>query len=200
MNFFKILQGNKSQSDLALFKHFGLEKWWLSSFDEGERKDIIKEGAVLFDEQEHYNKSSAKILYLLAGYVNTKNTQKYKSLALRILEKAQELSDDFLELFKIKSQLIKIYYERRNDTEEIFNKTVELCNSQINISNEVLKIYRNQAEAMKKINSLSHPGYEKLALIKAEKGEKKQALNLIKQAEKEGWSGEWEKLKDKILE
>lgn len=196
MNFFKILQGNKSQSDLALFKHFGLEKWWLGSFDEGERKDIIKEGAVLFTEQEHYNKSSAKMLYLLAGYVNTRNTQKYKSLALRILEKAEELSKDALELFKIKSQLIKIYYERKNDTEELFNKTVELCNSQINLSEEVLEIIQNKDGNQK--NYLSHPGYEKLVVIKAEQGEKEEALNLLEQAEDEGWSGEWEKLKEKI--
>ncbi len=200
MNFLKILQGKKSHRDFTLFKKFNLEDWWMSSFDDTERKEIAKEGAVLFHEQEHHNKSSAKMLYLLAGYVNTKNTQKYKSLALRILEKAEELSKDSLELFKIKSQLIKIYYERKNDTEELFNKTVKLCISQINLSNEVLKNYKNQPEILKSVNCLSHPGYEKLALIKAEQGERKEALNLIKQAEKQGWSGEWEKIKDKILE
>ncbi|MFW6001421.1 MAG: hypothetical protein ACOCQE_03525 [Halanaerobium sp.] len=197
MKIFNIFKHNNDDLKFDFFKKHGLEKWWQSEFTADEREYIKSESSMLLDSRYNFDKSPAEILYLLAGYVNTKNTKGHQYLAQLLLEKAVQLADDPLILFIIYSQLIKLYFEHRNDAEEIRFKVIELCKKQINLSEEVLNLLKKN-ELSEKITEFEHEGYQKLALLNIEDGESEKAEELLTKAKAEGWTGNWDKLELKL--
>jgi hypothetical protein len=193
-NFFKKHNDDRKND---FFKKHNLEEWWLSEFTVEEREYIKSESSVLLDSRYNNDKKPSETLYLLAGYVNTKNTKGYQHLALSILDKAARLEDDPIILFKIYSQLIKLHFEHRNDAEEIREKLIELCKKQIEISN-IIQDSLKEDEFREKFLKSEHQGYQKLAVLNIENGELEKAEELISRAKEEGWKGSWEKLELKI--
>jgi len=178
----------KDNKNIEIFEKFGLKEWWEDSFNSSEREIIISESSIILDYQYSSEISISRTLYLLAGYVNTKNTYKHKNLTLRILEKADELSDDPLELFPIYSQMIKIYFNRRNDREEYLSKTIKFCNKQIDLADDFKKELIKNSKYINDLKKLNNPGYGKLAIIERERGNKERAEKLIAEAEDKGWN------------
>jgi hypothetical protein len=194
---FNLFKNNNDDLEFDFFKKHNLEKWWQSEFTEEEREYIKSESSMLLDSRYNFDKSPAEILYLLAGFVNTKNTKGHQYLAQLILEKSAQLADDPVILFITYSQLIKLYFERRNDAEEIRIKLIELCKKQINISEEVLSLLKKN-DLREKISEFEHQGYQKLATLKFEDGNLDEAEELITKAKAEGWTGSWDKLELKL--
>lgn len=183
---------------LNFFQKHNLEEWWLSDFTVEEREYIKSESSVLLDSRYNYNKSPGETLYLLAGYVNTKNTKGHQYLAQLILDKAAQLEDDPVILFKIYSQLIKLYFEHRNDAEEMKERLIKLCKKQIEISKLVLELLNKKDNSNEKNFKLEHQGYQKLAFLNIENGELEKAEDLINKAREEGWNGSWGVLEHKL--
>ncbi len=194
LNFFK---KNEDEFKTDFFQKNNLKEWWLSEFTVEEREYIKSESSVLLDSRYNHNKSPAETLYLLAGYVNTKNTEGHQYLAQLILDKACQLTDDPIIKFKICSQLINLHFEHRNDAEEIKLKIIKLCKEQIELS-ELLLNSSNRDESMERVFKLEHQGYQKLAVLNIENGEFEKAEELINKAKEEGWNGSWDKLEVKL--
>ena len=197
MKIFNFFKKNNDDLNFDFFKKHNLEEWWLSEFTEEERDYIKSESSMLLDSRYNLDKSPAEILYLLAGYVNTKNTKGHQYLAQLILEKAAQLADDPVILFIIYSQLIRLYFEHRNDADEIRMELIELCKKQINISEEVLNLLKKNA-LREKISQFEHHGYQKLAILRIEDGKIGEAEEIITKAKAEGWSGSWDNIELKI--
>lgn len=198
MKIFGFFKKDNDDRIIDFFKKNNLEEWWLSEFTAEEREHIISESSILLDSRYNYDKSTGEVLYLLAGYINTKNTEGYQHLALLILNKAVNITDDPLILFKIYSELINLNFEHRHDAEEIKVRIIELCREQIELSASVLELLNRDDDSDKKTSILEHPGYQKLAVLKIEDGELEQAEELIKKAKEEGWQGSWEELEIKL--
>lgn len=140
MKIFNFFKRNNDQYKNDFFQKNDLEDWWLSEFNAAEREYITSESSILLDSRYNHNKPPEETLYLLAGYLNTKNTKGHYHLALMILDKAAQLADNPIILFKIYSQLIKLYFEQRSKSEKIKLKIIELCKKQIEISKNMINL------------------------------------------------------------
>ena len=196
MRFFDFLKKNKHQN-INFIKANNLEDWWNKNFNDRERKKIVSEGSNLLENDLNSKKTAARTLYLLAGNVMTKFYNKNPDVVIRLLKKAAELSDDPIELFEIYSQLIMLQYKEDEDQKNL-NKTIALCEKQIDISAEVLNSLKKDKSSDEEIDYPFHVGYQKLAEIKHQQGQKEEALNLIEQAKKDNWSGNWDHLLGKL--
>jgi hypothetical protein len=194
MTIFDFFKRNNDQYKNDFFQKNDLEDWWLSKFTNAERKYIMAESSTLLDSRYNHDKSPGKVLYLLAGYINTKNTKGYQHLAKLILDKAVQVENDPIILFKIYSQLIKLYFEQRNSSDEIKLKIIELCKKQIEISKSIINSYNNKEDLKDDFFDLEHQGYQKLAVLSIENGNLENAKKLIEEAKEEGWNGSWDKL------
>lgn len=89
--------------------------------------------------------------------------------------------------FALTEQAAEVFKQR---TDPVFRSKVErVCRSLIKMAPEAATAFLAQYP-----NSLlpGHQGYESLSQILAEDGKFKAAIDLCKQAEDEGWSGEWD--------
>lgn len=196
MKLFKFLKKGKHQN-INFIKANDLETWWNENFNESERKRIVSESANLFDDNYDSDRTAAITLYLLAGNVMTKFYNKNPDVVIRLLKKAAELSDQPIELFEIYSQLIMLQYKEDEDHKNL-DKTIALCKKQIDISAEVLNSLKKGKNSDEEIDYPFHTGYQKLAEIKYQQGQKEEALNLIEEAKKDNWSGNWDHLLSKL--
>lgn len=196
MKLFKFFTKRKHQN-INFIKANDLETWWNENFNESERKRIVSESANLFDDNYDSDRTAARTLYLLAGNVMTKFYNKNPDVVIRLLKKAAELSDQPIELFEIYSQLIMLQYKEDEDHKNL-DKTIALCKKQIDISAEVLNSLKKDKNSDEEIDYPFHTGYQKLAEIKHQQGQKEEALNLIEEAKKDNWSGNWDHLLSKL--
>ena len=188
----KVLDFFRKSKEYNFIKNNGLEDWWNNNFSERERKKIISESAYLL--QNNSKKTAARTLYLLAGNVITKFYNQNPEVVINILNKAAELSDEPMELFEIHSQLIKLYSDRENEDEKNREKIIKLCQKQIDISEDVLKILKSKDHEAQNSSYPAHIGYQKLALIRFREGNKEKAVHLLKKAKKENWKGNWDQI------
>ena len=190
MKIFNLFKRKKRSIDFI--KNNNLEEWWNNSFNEREKNRIVTESAGLLSESS--NRSTARTLYLMAGNVITKFYNQNPDVIIRILNKGAELAEDPVELFEIYSQLIKLHSERENEDGENSEQLIKLCKKQIDISEDVLKILKEQKDSGNKSGYPAHIGYQKLASIKFREGNKEKALNLINKAKRDNWKGNWDQM------
>jgi tetratricopeptide (TPR) repeat protein len=80
---------------------------------------------------------------------------------------------------------IKLYYSKRESSEECYRKAIEYCKKNIEFSKKyVLENDRNRFQ---------HYGYQQLAIIKEKEANYEEAIALCRDALQEGWYGDWEK-------
>src|SRR6056297_3668233 len=160
----KFLKKNKHKN-INFIKANNLGDRWNKNFNDRERKKIVSEGSNLLENDLDPNKTAARTLYLLAGNVMTKFYDKNPDVVSRLLKKAAELSNDPLELFEIYSQLIMLQY-KEDENQKNLNKTIALCEKQIEISAEVINKLKKDKNSDEEIDYPFHVGYQKLAEIK----------------------------------
>lgn len=199
---FNSLFSKKKQKIEGDIGYYGLTDWWLSEFSQQERDYIesvyhpmgtsldskpLTEGQIL--------NSSASASNFLNGLASWFTGPNYRYIAKKILDKAESLNTvstgfkDILDQHFTLSSMIPVYYRER-DTEGVLDKVIDLCKQQIALAPQSAKEFRKEYKGQA---LPSHVGYEQLIIIFAKQKNFEEAINLCKQAKKEGWSGDWDK-------
>lgn len=210
--------------------YYGLTDWWLSTFTEEERNHILQTFQPLGGSSESLIKgeiisTSQTAISLLSALAGWFNNDRDRTIAYRILKKAEDLitdKTDILDIHFLFSSRIKIYYRNRNRDQYALKEAIQGCKQQISIAPQVasafkkdyddrhnklktgfngdLELWDNSKQKYVKGRNLtysftlpSHTGYEQLAIILEKQKKYKEAINLIKQAQSEGWNGDWDK-------
>lgn len=190
-----------------MFKHFskiegpigyyGLSDWWLSVFTDAER-EYIESSYNTFDSelggrsltQGKFFGSSGTVSQLLWGLSTWfKNPNDY-FIADRILTKAEETAEDIIDFHYTYQQMIQIHYRMRDIYPEALNKAILACEKQIKIASDVAK---NMKKEYPNTPLPTHVGYTQLAIIFDKQKKYTEALQLVKQAKKQKWAGDWDK-------
>jgi tetratricopeptide (TPR) repeat protein len=184
--------------------HFGLEDWWLSVFSDEERQYIQSKfqplgssGDSLTSGEIGYTSETA--VGLLSGLSGWFSAAHDRHIAYRILEKAEELSSSctrILDVHFLYQGMMEIYYKDR-DRPECKAKAVYACRQQIALAPKAAEEFRL---SFKTSPLPCHTGYEQLVIILEKDGDYKEAIELCKQAEKQGWAGNWRQRIDRCQE
>lgn len=178
-------------------KYFGLSDWWSATFTKDEQKKIVSifqppggsgnnltEGDITF--------SSGSATSLLSGLSGWFKNEQDRTIAYRMLEKAEALSSKASTLdrhFMYQSK-IETYYRFRATDSFALARAMEGCKQQIAMSAEAAKAFRK--EYGDRILPM-HVGYQQLVIIKEKEGQLDEAIKISEQALKEGWGGDWER-------
>jgi hypothetical protein len=129
----------------------------------------------------------AGLLSALAGWFRKRED---KSIAFRIIEKAEELAPqaDVLDRHFLYQAKIQTYYPFRDEDDIALRRAIEACEQQIKISSEAAAAFREKYPGELPV----HVGYQQLAIIREKQGDFESAINISRRACEEGWSGDWE--------
>jgi tetratricopeptide (TPR) repeat protein len=189
----------------GLIKYYGLTDWWLATFTADERHKIVEtyqpmgftfESLVgeasdeLTEGEVHFSSGSAT--ELLSGLAGWFKNELDRRVAYRLLNKAEELSEEADVLVKhfMYQAKIQIYYRFRYVDDFALQKAVEACEQQISISDGAARAFKEEYGGQV---LPAHVGFEQLAIIREKDGRIEEAIGLCEQALKEGWSGNWER-------
>jgi hypothetical protein len=89
--------GQSPKPPAGFIKYFGLTDWWLATFTEKEREKIVSTfqplglspDPLIVGDITHASGTAAGLLSALSGWFRKRE---YKSIACRIIEKAEELA------------------------------------------------------------------------------------------------------------
>ena len=119
-----------------------------------------------------------------------------RHIARRILEKSEELSaGNVLDSHFTYSEMIPIYYRDRDTDPGAMDSAITACENQIALAPEAAKAF--QAEYPTDSELPSHRGFTQLAIIREKERDYAEAINLAREALKQGWAGDWEKRIDR---
>jgi len=186
--------GKSSKRAQGSIGYFGLEDWWLTAFCDDERQHIQRTFQPLGDSGDsltsgaisHTRQTAVGLLGALAGWFNGPED---RSIAHKILDKAVELSKDApaLGVHFLYQQMIQTYYKDREKS-EYMDKAVGACRKQIALAPHAACAFK--AEYSKEPLP-EHKGYKQLAIILEKQGRFQDAIELSRQAESQGWAGDW---------
>ena len=174
--------------------YFGLEDWWLTAFSDDERHhiqatfqplgssgDSLTSGTISSTTQ-----TAVGLLGALAGWFRKPED---RPIAHKILDKTAELSKNapLLDVHFLYQQMIETYYKDR-DKPEYMDRAVEACRQQIAIAPDAAKAFKAEYGGSP---LPAHRGYEQLAIILEKDGRFQDAITLSRQAESQGWAGDW---------
>ncbi|MFA5299351.1 MAG: hypothetical protein WC389_14270 [Lutibacter sp.] len=186
--------------------YFGLKDWWLNTFTSQEQDYIIGRfqplgmGGTNDLMAENISGTSQTAVGFLQNLSDWFNNKQDRDIAIKILEKAEELSelcienttenlteeeaDNIIAKHFLYHQIIKTYYPERNSKPNALEKAIEACQKQIALAPLVAKAFR------KKWNGEplpSHTGYNQLAIILKKQHKLQESEVLSEEAEKAGW-------------
>lgn len=180
--------------------YYNLQEWWLSTFTEEERNYIektfcqlgsnINEHSLTKGKISFSSQSCAGFLQCLSGWFNNKE---HREIAKKIIKKAYKEAikgNDILDLHFTLYQIQEINYPDRDIDPNALNIVIKACEEQIKIAPLAIKAFKKEYP---KQTLPSHGGYERLRIIYKKRGEFQKAIDLCKQAKKQGWSGCWDK-------
>jgi len=175
--------------------YFNLEEWWLSEFDENTREYIVEKYQPMGVPprslvEGRYDWTSANKASFLSGLAGWFQGPKDRHIARKIYKKALELintSDDPLDRHFLYQGLIQTYYKDR-DNPDYYNLAVEYCKKQIAMQSEAAKKWLKDYPE----DTLpAHHGYEQYAIILEKENRFDEAIEISKEADRNGWSGSW---------
>lgn len=208
--------------------YYGLQDWWLYSFTPEEQSYIVNKfqplgmtttNSLIKGSISWSSQSVVSFLQSLSGWFNN---PKDRHIAIRILQKAEQLSeqtpisDAKLRIFKKETileklstkeadrtldkhflyhQQIKTFYRERNSDPNALNKTIEACQKQISLAPLAAKAFRRK---WKSDPLPAHTGYEQLAIILEKQKNYHEALKICKEALKTKWNGDWERRLERL--
>lgn len=181
--------------------YYGLTEWWLIELTQIERSkisstfqplgasgDFLTSGAVLSISQH-----VVSFLGNLAGWFNNSEN---REIAKKILSKGESLakSGTPLDQHFFFQQMIEVYYKDRIEPTSL-QKAISACEQQIAIAPKAAKSFRTKH---KNLPLPSHKGYEQLVVILRKSAKFQEALDLCNKAKSEEWSGDWDKMIEKL--
>lgn len=103
-------------------------------------------------------------------------------------------------------ETIQSNYKLRNKLPGALEKAIAACNEQISIAPEVAQLFQQELEELNqssiKYNKPplpesapilpSHTGYTQLVIIREKQGRFAEAICLCREAQEQGWAGDWE--------
>jgi len=174
--------------------YFGLEDWWLTVFSDDERRyiqatfqplgstgDSLTTGVISY--------TTGTVVGLLSALAGWFRRPQDRAIAHKILDKAVALSEGapVLDVHFLYQQLIETYYKDRENT-EYMEKALEACRKQIALAPDAAKAFRAEYASSP---LPAHKGYQQLAIILEKEGRFQDAIILSRQAETQGWAGDW---------
>jgi hypothetical protein len=208
LNLFK----RKPKEVKGLIGAWGLSDWWLNEFttdeqnyivdklvknDMFQRGNILTEGDYYYDDSE-LHKQKASLFRTLGGYATNFQKPETRHIAYKFIEKAERLiseNSDVVDLHYYYHNKIGIYYRNRNEDNDALNKAIDACEHQIKIAFEAKKEIhkRDIQETGVTRYDIHHRGFTQLRIIEEKQGNYLKAIELAKEAMKQGWAGDWEK-------
>jgi hypothetical protein len=185
-------------------EYFGLSKWWLTEFTEDERKYIeakfqplsiefsVETGPRLGNtvgssltrgKIEESSGTAGGLLSALAGWFKAPGD---RSLGRKMLAKAEELSQDLLDLHFTYLGMIEVYYRDRDHEPGMLEEAIRACEKQISIAPRAAAQFR--AEFSHELPA--HTGFHQLAIIREKAGDFEEAVRLSQEASEMGWAGD----------
>ncbi len=179
--------------------YFGLTEWWTSSFSRAEQahmeaafcasgfprgaKPLTKDrGLVTFP-------TAAALLTVLGDRLS--ETPEDRGLALRVLAQAEERAsaeDDILGRYFVYHQMIRLYCKWKGEFPNAVDLIFAACHKQITLASDAARVLRK----LRPDKPLpTHLGYLQASALLEQEGRYQPAIELCKQAEAEGWSGNW---------
>lgn len=208
-NFFKKKDNKKIKGEIGYFK---LEDWWINSFNDDERNLILSvyspfgigvdgntnnQKSTLIDGNIQH--SSGNTLKFLVGFFSWFSKKEYyDSIAPKIISEIEYQISNFnypiLDLHFAYGSIMAFYYKNR-EKDDCYDKAIYYCKKQIELSKESAKEFIKEFGDR---NLPGHMGYKQLSIILEKEKKYEEALQLIKRANDEGWSGDWEKRIERI--
>lgn len=179
----------------------GLSRWWLETFTAEEREYMTRlyqpmglsnSRSLTEGEFLGIGRSTSGFLSTLAGWFNK---PKDRRLAVRLLEKAQQVGDgDVLDQHFLEQHLIQTYYPERDKDPSALGNAIAACERQIALAPKAAREFIRQFPARPDQPRLPrHVGFEQLAIIREKQGDFAGAIRLAEEARKQGWNGDWDK-------
>ena len=190
----------------------GLVDWWLSTFTEQERTYILTKFKPLIvgttipashavssgdvdsgddptplDQVINPDGSPAISFFGLATWFRSPQD---RHIARRILEKSEELSaGNVLDRHFTYSEMIPIYYRDRNEDPEALDLAIRACEKQIELGPQASRAFQAEYPTQE---LPTHRGFTQLAIIREKERNYPEAINLAREALRQGWAGDWE--------
>jgi len=174
---------------------YGLEQWWLKELNESERTEILStfqpmggDSDSLISGKISTNQKCSDFLATLAGWFKASD----RDLGYKILHKAEDSLDSnstVLEQHFTYNALIEFYYRDRDKGQRYLDKALKACRKQISISKAAIREFKKQDTNF----FPSHKGFHQLSIYAEKQKNYQEALNLAKQAQADGWQGDWDK-------
>jgi tetratricopeptide (TPR) repeat protein len=201
-------------------RFFNLVEWWLNDLSTDERQLIYdnfwtKHGGtvsqVIIHEDFSVDIEDVQVPETMANYliegsprssgsparflenIAASSYVKDLSFSRRVFEKAEELAlkaDDVLDLHFLYMHGLNRNYIERDRVEDALDKAIEYCEKQIALAPravEAFKVEFSQNEVP------GHTGFTQLAIIRDKQKRYAEAIELCKEALRQGWDGDWEK-------
>ena len=184
--------------------YYGLEDWWQDKFTEEERNIITNTyqpvgfGSDSLVKNEIQSSSQSKLAFL-SNLSSWFKKPEYYAISKKILEKAEtfvDKTDDILDLHLFYQNKIQVYYRNRDIDSNAFDLAIQACKKQISLSNESAKAFKKEFKG----NLPEHVGYKQLAIIRDKQKDYESVIQISKQANSEGWNGDWDKRIEKAMQ
>jgi hypothetical protein len=179
--------------------YFGLGSWWLATFSSKERRymEVLFRGREVPASVRPLTKdrgflgvqTTAGLLILLADKLS--NRPEDRPLACRVLAKAEERASsesDQLGLHFTYHQTIRLHLRWREQFRDASDLVFAACHKQMRLSPQAAEAFRRKypGEPLP-----IHLGYLNVASVLEQQGALARAIEICKQAQAEGWNGNW---------
>ena len=155
--------------------HFDLDQWWESEFSEEERKYIIdKKPEIIKGKYNNINKKPTQFLQETTQWFSNKEDT---NISLKLLDKAEELVEDKIDLHYLYNSKIKTLYKKRNENKEYIELCIKYCKKDI-------ELYINKLRHEYPFNEKNTrvPAFQRLAIIYEKRKEYQKAIEVCKKA------------------
>jgi hypothetical protein len=190
--------GKRSQATGEL-GYFGLTGWWISSFSAAEREYMeaafrtstlpANSKPLTRDRGRMVFQTAAGLLTVLADRLSEKPQD--RGLASRVLAKAEQRAtaeDDTLGLHYVYHQIIRLQSRWKDTFADARDLVFAACHKQIRLAPHAAKALRQ----MHPDEPLpTHLGYLMASTMLEQEGAHEPAIELCRQAQSEGWGGNW---------
>lgn len=131
----------------------------------------------------------ARASSLLSGLSSWFKDRKHDHIQFAILSECERRARTVLDRHSVYSQFIEYWYRLRDERDGARDQAITYCHWQISLSKDAAKAWRKQHG-----NPLpSHVGFKQLAIIYEKDGHLTEAVELCRQAKKDGWAGDWDR-------
>jgi hypothetical protein len=179
--------------------YFGLLGWWTSSFSAAERSymeeafcasGLPARAKPLTRDRGLVNyPTAASLLTVLADRLSEKSED--RGLAVKVLAQAEERAlaeGDVLGRYFVYHQMIRLYCKWKSEFANAVDLIFAACHKQIQLAADA-------SQALRKLRPdkplPAHLGYMQASALLEQEGRLEPAIELCKQAQAEGWGGNW---------